>query len=83
MTFRATTVLPYDNLDRATAGLRAERRRQLMFADVHAMPVWDSFEVTGADPVTDARERMWFEYRASVESRGPFDRTRRPEAPQK
>jgi hypothetical protein len=56
-------------VDRATVGLRAELRRQLLKADVHLMPVWDTFEVTGPVTMADARGQIWFEYRASVESR--------------
>jgi hypothetical protein len=39
-TFTATTALPYEHLERATAGLCAELRRQLLAADVHQMPRW-------------------------------------------
>jgi len=71
--FTATTALPYEHLERATSGLRAELRRQLLHADVHEMPRWETFEVTGPTRVADLRGRTRFEYRASVESRGPFD----------
>jgi hypothetical protein len=47
VTFMATTALPYEHLDRATAGLRAEWRRQLLALDVHEMPLWATFAVTG------------------------------------
>ena len=72
MTFRATTVLPYEHTERATAGLRAELRRQLLQANVHLMPLWETFEVTGPVKMTDARGQIWFEYRATVESRHTF-----------
>ncbi len=71
-TFTATAALPYEHLERATAGLRAELRRQLLAADVHAMPRWETFAVTGPREFTDLRGRTWHEYRASVESRSPF-----------
>jgi hypothetical protein len=71
--FTATTALPYEHLERATAALRAGLRHQLLAADVHRMPLWDTFEVTGPTLTTDGRGRTWFEYRATVESRGPFD----------
>ena len=74
--FIATAALPYEHLERATAGLRAELRRQLLAADVHEMPLWETFAVTGPIVFEDLRGRTWFEYRASVESRGPFDRVR-------
>jgi hypothetical protein len=69
----ATTALPYEHLERATAGLRAELRRQLLDADAHEMPRWGTFEVTGPTEVVDPRGRTWFEYRASIESQGPLD----------
>jgi hypothetical protein len=72
-TFTATTALPYEHLERATAGLRAELRQKLLHADVHEMPLWETFEVTGPHEFTDLRGRVWFEYRARVNSRGPFD----------
>ena len=74
MRFTATAALPYENLERATAGLRAELRRQLLAADVHEMPDWETFEVTGPIEFSDLRGRTWYEYRAMVESRRPFDR---------
>ncbi len=73
-TFSATTALPYEHLGRATAGLRAELRRQLLAADVHTMPRWETFTVTGPVVSTDLRGRVWYEYRAAVEYRTPFDR---------
>jgi hypothetical protein len=71
--FRATTVMPYEHLERATAGLRAELRRQLLAADVHEMPLWETFTVEGPFEIKDARGRVWYEARASVSSRKPFD----------
>ena len=56
------------------AGLRAELRRQLPAADVHEMLVWETFVVEGPVEFTDLRGRTWYEYRAGVESRRPFDR---------
>jgi hypothetical protein len=73
VTFIATTMLPYEHAERATAGLRAELRRQLLHADVHEMPRWDTFTVTGPVELVDARGRRWFEYRGTVESHHPFD----------
>jgi hypothetical protein len=67
VTFTATTALPYEHLERATAGLRAERRRQLLHVDVHRTPVWETLMVTGPHMFTDLRGRVWFEYRATVE----------------
>jgi hypothetical protein len=72
--FTATTALPYEHLDRATVGLRAELRRQLLRAAVHELPMWETFVVTGPRQFTDLRGRTWYEYRVTVESRRPFDR---------
>jgi hypothetical protein len=73
--FIASTALPYEHLERATAALRGQLRRQLLHADVHEMPLWDTFTVQGPAEAIDARGRTTFEYRATVESRQPFDRT--------
>jgi hypothetical protein len=67
--------LPYEHQERATAGLRAELRRQLLATDVHEMPKWESLHVTGPTEFTDLRGRTWYEYRATVESRRPFDQS--------
>ena len=77
--FSATQVLQYQHLERAIAGLRAELQRQLLSANVHETPVWETFEVTGPHPFT-VRGRVWFEYRGHVESRSPFDREADAEA---
>jgi hypothetical protein len=71
--FSATAALPYEHLERATAGLRAELRRQVLAADVNAMPRWGTPCVTGPHKFTDLRGRSWYEYRASVEGRRPAD----------
>jgi hypothetical protein len=60
--------MPYERLKRATAGLRAELRRQMLAVDVHAMPLWDTFTVTGPHEFTDLRGGTWYEYRATVET---------------
>ncbi len=73
MTFTAITALPYEHLERATAGLRAELRQRLLHEDVHEMPMWETFTVTGPHEFTDLRGRTWYEYQATVESRRPFD----------
>jgi hypothetical protein len=67
--------LPYEHLERATAGLRAELRRQLLATGVHEMPKWETFDVTGPTEFTDLRGRTWYQYRATVEGRRPFDCT--------
>lgn len=73
MKFTASTSLPYQHLERATAGLTAELRRQLVAADLHEMPNWESVQVTGPVEFTDLRGQTWYEYRATVEGRQPFD----------
>jgi hypothetical protein len=54
-TFTASTALPYEHPDQATGGLRAELRQKLLHADVHDMPRWDTFEVTGPYEFTAGR----------------------------
>jgi hypothetical protein len=66
--------MPYEHRERATAGLRAELRQQLLRARLHETPMWDTFVVTGPHEFKDLRGRTWYEYRATVESQGPFDR---------
>jgi hypothetical protein len=46
MQFTATAAYPYEHLERATAGLRAELRRQLLAADVHVTPRWETLAVS-------------------------------------
>lgn len=81
MQFNATAALPYDNRERAVAALRVELRRQLLAADVHEMPNWQSFVVTGPRKFADLRGRAWYEYRATLSSRHPFDRAGTDTAP--
>ncbi len=76
VTVAATTALPYEHLERATAGLRAALRQKLLAVDVHQMPDWDAFTVTGPREFTDLRGRSWYEYRATVKTSGPFDPVR-------
>jgi hypothetical protein len=73
--FAATTALPYEHLERPAAGLRAELRRQLLQANGRELPAWDTFAVEGPVQAIDTRGRTWFEYRASVETRGPIEKT--------
>ncbi len=65
--------LPYEHLERATAGPRAELRQQLLAADVHEIPKWQTSDVTGPTEFTDLRGRTWYAYRATVEGRRAFD----------
>ena len=75
--FTATAALPYEHLERATAVLRAQLRQQLLAANPHEVPVWETFTVTGPVEFTDLRGRTWYAYRARVESRRPLDRPTR------
>jgi hypothetical protein len=59
--------LPYEHPERATGGRRAELRRQLLVADIHEVSTREVLDVT------DLRPRTWHEYRATAESRRPFD----------
>lgn len=68
--FKATTALPYDSVDRASAGLRAALRQQLLTARVRGLPAWETFVVTGPIEFTDQRGRTWYEYRATMEGSG-------------
>jgi hypothetical protein len=75
-TFSAMAALPYEHPEhpeRATAGRRAELRRQLLAADGHGVSTWETLDVTGTATFTDLRPRTWYEYPATVESRRPFD----------
>jgi hypothetical protein len=65
-TFSATTSLPYEHVERATAGLRAKLRYKLL--DLGAAPDWSTLEVSGPVTTPDGMGRPWFEYRASVQS---------------
>ena len=56
--------LPYEHVERATAGLRG--RLQLMAADDGAVPDWSTLTVTGPTTSLDARGRTWFESTATV-----------------
>ena len=73
-TFSAMAALPYEHLERATAALRAELGRHLLAADVHTVPRWETFTLTGPIEFTDLRGRTWYQYRATVASQRPFDR---------
>ncbi|WP_347059653.1 hypothetical protein ABC795_04190 [Blastococcus sp. HT6-30] len=48
MTYRAAAALPYNDLERATAGLRGQLR--VMAATDRAMPDWTTLAVEGDCP---------------------------------
>ena len=69
-TVSATTSLPFEHVERATAGLRAKLRWKLL--DLGAAPDWSTLDVSGPVTTLDGMGRPWFEYRASVHSRAAF-----------
>ncbi len=67
VTYRAVTALPYEHHERATAGLRAELRHQVLAeAGADALPDWTTLTVTGAARQPDARGNAWWVYTATV-----------------
>ena len=81
-TFSASAALPYEHLERATTGLRAELGRQLLAAGAHTVPRWETFPETGPREFADLRGRTWYEYRARVESGIRLDRTAAAQSPE-
>ena len=75
MIFTATAAYPHEHLERATAGLRAALRHQILAAGIRDLQVWNTFIVTGPIESTDRRGRAWYEYRATVDSRRAIDGT--------
>ncbi|MEX5718984.1 hypothetical protein [Geodermatophilus maliterrae] len=69
MAYQASTSLPHDNLERATAGLRAELRHRVLDAGDPGLPDWSTLTVTGPEIPADERGRPWFTWTATVESR--------------
>ena len=67
MHLTATTALPYPHLERATAGLRAELRHQLLEARHPEAPDWAGLTVKGPEAFTDGTGRTWFGYWAALE----------------
>ncbi|MGY1830150.1 hypothetical protein ACI8AA_06920 [Geodermatophilus sp. SYSU D01180] len=64
MTYRATTALPYDDRDRATAGLRGQLR--LMAIADGASSDWSTMVVTGPEEAVGRHGVVWFEWSATV-----------------
>jgi hypothetical protein len=78
-TYEAKTALPYKHLQRATAGLRAELRDQLLAAGDGGLLDWSTLQVTGPERVVDERGHVWWTYEASVESRSSWGPVASPE----
>ncbi|MGY1730139.1 hypothetical protein ACI798_01365 [Geodermatophilus sp. SYSU D01045] len=66
MTYRATTALPYDDRERATAGLRGQLRL-IAIAD-EAVPDWSSLTVEGPTKAVGRHGVVWFEWAATAEA---------------
>ncbi len=64
--YQASTSLPYDNLGRATAGLRAALRHRVLDAGDPGLPDWSTLAVTGPEIITDELGRPWFTWTATV-----------------
>ncbi len=67
MEYKAVAVLPYEHLERTTAGLRG--RLRLMAVDDGVLPDWSTLTVTGPTTSLDGLGRTRFEWTASVEAR--------------
>lgn len=65
MEYRATVALPYDDLERATSGLRTELHYALALVD--RMADWSTLHVQGPTEVQGASGRTWYRWTASVE----------------
>ncbi|SDC93654.1 hypothetical protein SAMN05660690_3014 [Geodermatophilus telluris] len=55
--YQASTSLPHDNLERATAGLRAELRHRVLDAGDPGLPDWSTLAVTGPEIAADEHGR--------------------------
>jgi hypothetical protein len=67
--YRAAAALPYDDLQRATAGLRGQLRIMTLADDV--TPDWSTLTVEGPTETPGWHGRVWFEWTATVRARGP------------
>ncbi len=66
-TYQAATALPYDDLVRATAGLRGQLR-PMAIAD-GATPDWSTMVVQGPVEVTGLHGATWYKWTATGEAR--------------
>lgn len=64
MTLTATAAMPYEHLERATAGLRGQLRELAAAAD--AVPDWTTLTVTGPAQDVGAHGRIWYRWTATV-----------------
>jgi hypothetical protein len=66
--YSASTALPFEHLERATAGLRAQLRQAVLAAEgLAVLPDWSTLQVTGPHPEVDRRGTAWFGYRATID----------------
>jgi hypothetical protein len=72
--YSATTALPREDLQRATAALRVELRGRLLTDAAVDVPDWDSLVVQAPVRTVDGRGRVWFLYTATVAGRRPVAR---------
>ena len=68
VTFRATAVLPFNNLALATPALRGRLRLMITNHDAGLTPDWDTLVVKPPTTRRDARGNTWFEWTATVEA---------------
>ena len=62
--YRAAAALPYDNLERATAGLCGQLR--VMAGAGEATPDWSTLAIEGPTEAVGLPDRTWFEWTATV-----------------
>ena len=68
----ASTALPFEHLERATAGLRAQLRQEVLAAEgLAVLPVWSTMAVIGPHPEVDSRGTAWLGYRATIDIAPP------------
>jgi hypothetical protein len=61
-TYRAETALPYEHTQRATAGLRAELRHQVLSEGPGVLPDWSTLEVTVPVELDGPSGRTWYRW---------------------
>jgi hypothetical protein len=66
VTLTAATALPYDDLARATAGLRGQLSE--LAAAGGQLPDWSTLTMTGPVEATGAHGRTWYRWTATVEA---------------
>jgi hypothetical protein len=67
--YRAAAALPYDDRERATAGLRGQLRLTAFADGVTAD--WSTMVVEGPTEVVGRHDVLWFEWSGAVDTRPP------------